>query len=68
MIKNTAGESSNQGIEKRGESSEGENERKPGWGISLSVDNTSGKSSDGRSLMAKVSISILLLAIPLMLF
>ena len=66
MIKNTAGESSNQGIEKRGESSEGENERKPGWGISLSVDNTSGKSSDGTSLMAKVSIS--LLAIPLMLF
>ena len=66
MIKNTAGESSNQGIEKRGESSEGENERKPGWGISLSVDNTSGKSSDGTSLMAKVSIS--LLGIPLTLF
>ena len=66
MIKNTAGESSNQGIEKRGESSEGENERKPGWGISLSVDNTSGKSSDGTSLMAKVSIS--LLGIPLKLF
>ena len=66
MIKNTAGESSNQGIEKRGESSEGENERKPGWGISLSVDNTSGKSSDGTSLMDKVSIS--LLGIPLTLF
>jgi hypothetical protein len=66
LIKNTAGESSNQGIEKRGESSEGENERKPGWGISLSVDNTSGKSSDGTSLMAKVSIS--LLGIPLTLF
>ena len=66
MIKNTAGESSNQGIEKRGESSEGENERKPGWGISLSVDNTSGKSSDGTSLMARVSIS--LLGIPLTLF
>ena len=66
MIKNTAGESSNQGIEKRGESSEGENERKPGWGISLSVDNTREESSDGTSLMAKVSIS--LLGIPLTLF
>ena len=54
-----------------GESSDGKNEieSKPkGWGISLSVDNTSGKSSDETSLMAKVSISILLLAIPLMLF
>jgi hypothetical protein len=61
-IKKTDGES---GI---GKKSGGENESKPGWEIGLSVDNTSGKSSGGTSLMAKVSISILLLAIPLMLF
>ena len=64
-IKNTAGESSGQGIGKREESSDGENESK--WGISLSIDNTSGESSDGTS-MAKVSISILLLMIPFTLF
>ena len=61
-IKKTDGES---GI---GKKSGGENESKPGWEIGLSVDNTSGKSSDGTSLLAKVSISILLLAIPLTLF
>merc|ERR1719483_1213643 len=64
-IKSTAGESSGQGIGKREESSDGENESK--WGISLSIDNTSGESSDGTS-MAKVSISILLLMIPFTLF
>ena len=67
-IKNTDGD---QEIGKRGESSDGKNEieSKPkGWGISLSIDNTSGESSDGTSLMAKVSISILLLTIPFTLF
>ena len=64
-FKNTDGESSDQG---RGESSDGENENKPkGWEISVSIDNKSGESSDGTS-MAKVSISILLLIIPLPLF
>ena len=70
-IKNTDGESSDQELGKRGESSDGKNEieSKPkGWGISLSIDNTSGESSDGTSLMAKVSISILLLTIPFTLF
>ena len=72
-FKNTDGESSDQGRgessdQGRGESSDGENENKPkGWEISVSIDNKSGESSDGTS-MAKVSISILLLIIPLPLF
>ena len=64
-IKNTDGES---GIGKKSSDGKNEIESKPkGWGISLSIDNTSGESSDG-TLMAKVSISILLLTIPLTLF
>ena len=52
-IKNTAGESSDQGIGKRGKWSDGENEierKLKGWGISLSIDKTIGESSDGTSL------------------